>query len=202
MAKKEYTRGDVVNIFGRVIGRGIELSGGALLLLSKGLARFARGVFWISGKHVDMVETLKELKQKKVVDAEEIPLLSEGENSMHMIVEKLSSVERALSYSQSVYENDILPKDEILKIDTQALIMAKAIRNIMDRTKDLQLKNEGIKVAEAFIKASKHFIKYHSVTDKHKDNNKYDLMAEAGEVKKGLLRLQASVTKWSEEENK
>lgn len=206
MAKKEFSKGDVVNIFGRVIGRGIEFSGGVILFLSKGIARFTRGIFWFVGKHMDMVDTLKERKplpHRRVIDVGETPRLDKAEHfeSLEEIMDRLTPIEQALNYSQLVYENDILPKEEILRIDNQALIMAKAIRNLMNRVKDPQLKKEGIKIMEMFLKISSLSLKYHKTSDKRIGRKSRELLAEVGKVKSCLVRnfLESSLRRPAEE---
>lgn len=178
MAKKEYTKGEVIGIFGRIIGKGIELTGSGIFVISKLFARIATSLFWLAGKHVDMVDTVKEMRQKKIIDGDSIlmktsekaeivegrktpALPTDPELMLSKLVERVRSIESALVYAQSAYKNKVLPLKEICKIDNQAIFMAKAIREYAKQLTDSQIKSTGIKKAEVFLNASTLFLKYH-----------------------------------------
>lgn len=199
MASKEYTKGDVINIFGKVIAKGLDLSGGAFLLLSKGLANLARGIFWIAGKHVDMVTTIKEIKQKNTIEAE----LGEETKAISMdefteIPEKLSPIQQALEYAESAYAHNTLPKEEILKIDTQGLMMAKAIKSVIESIKIPVLKDEGIKSADAFIKSCSVFLEYHQTGNEKTKIKAGKLLENAINIKKKFIEIIAQAGKAQE----
>lgn len=191
MANKEFTRGDVINIFGRVIGKSIEITGGGIFLLSKGLAKVARGVFWVAGKHVDTANTLINIKrrdeEKPLIEADRPNKDLRGRDEILEIMEKITPIEQALNYSQSAYEDEILPQDEVIKIDNQAIMMAKAARNFLERLEDSQLKKEGIKNAEAFLKVSSLFLKYHNTGNESFHRKAKELLKEVSEFKRKLM---------------
>ena len=171
MAKKEFTKGEVINIFGKVVAKGVDYSGRTVFLLSKGMANLARGIFWVAGKHVDMVTTIKEIRRHDAIEAEVVDekpaVISMDEFAA--IPEKIAPIQQALEYAESAFANSTLPKEEILKIDTQGLLMAQAIKNVIEQIQPPALKSEGKKTAEAFIKACSMFIEYHqSGSERHK----------------------------------
>lgn len=186
MARKEYTKGDVINIFGKVIAKGLDLSGGAFLLLSKGIAHCARGIFWIAGKHVDMVTTIKEIKQSNnnVLETRAISMEEFAE-----IPEKITPIQQALEYAESAYGNNTLPKEEILKIDTQGLLMAKAIKNVTERIQTPLLKDEGIKTADAFMKTCSMFLEYHQSGNEKLKIKAEKLLENAIDIKKKFIEI-------------
>lgn len=163
----------MIGIFGRVIGKTIEGVGYGFLFGSKALSRVTSMFFGISGMHVDMVQTIKEMGNEneaqernsmfEIEEERELPALES--DTIYTESEKVSRqfemIKLALHYSQTVYNERMLPLRQILIIDKQALIMAKATRIYISKNGDAQFKQENGKTAEAYERICTLFVKYH-----------------------------------------
>ena len=167
----------MINILGQVAGKGIELVGVGLLLGAKALSGVTRGLFFLGSKHVDMVETLKDMKNSgngdnygALPEAEQVVLLPPGEEAPQAtengkIVREFNLVRSALEYSNRAYAERMLPVEEVLRVDNQALIMAKAIEQYLKKHADYQLKKEYGRTAGLLVQACSLFMKYHRSGD-------------------------------------
>lgn len=138
-----------------------------------------------------MVETIKELKGRKniagsnsVIDVEDKRIFPESDIEItpldkEKILKEFDLIRLALEYSQKVYKEKMLPVEEILTIDHQALIMAKATKEYLKKQSSSQLKRENIKAAESFIQVCSLFAKYHSTGNKLYCNNAEKWLATA-----------------------
>ena len=185
MADKEYTKGDVIGIFGRTISSAVAVSGTCVYIGSRFFSRVIYLFFWMAGRHVDMANTsgvLKKFKAKKkkafdissdierIEENEELLSLPDDTETVFARTGKLSDelnlIRKALDYSQETYKRQMLPVEEIINIDNQAFIMAKAVRNHLKNNCNFRFKD--VKVAEELMTIASLFQKYHST-----DNMKY-----------------------------
>ncbi len=187
MATKEYTKGDVVGIFGRVIGSAVAVSGTCVYIGSRFFSRVIYFFFWMAGRHIDMANTLKasekkKSKKKKSFDiSSDIERIEENEELLSLpddtetvfartgkLSDELNLIRQAMDYSQKTYKRQMLPVEEIIKIDNQAFIMAKAVRNHLKNNCNSRFKDAKVKIAEELMTIASLFQKYHST-----DNMKY-----------------------------
>lgn len=177
MARKEYTQGDVIGIIGRVIGKGIEVIGFSIFLGAKILARLSTSFLWMVGKQVDMTNTLKEIKEEKSDkvykiskdDPEVLPSPEfELDSQARQVKNEMNLIRQALDYSEKAYSSKLLPIREVLRIDKQASIMAKATRNFLKNNSNTALNDLESKMAEALVNACSFYEQYHAT-----DNTRY-----------------------------
>lgn len=160
---------------GHVVGKGIELVGVGLLYGSKALSMATKGLFFMGGKHVDMVDTLKEMAYEKrdvlpgpgiedaqysVVETSDEPVPSIHENEK--LEREYDLIRLALEYSNRAYAERMLPVEEVLRVDRQALLMAKAIQQYLKKHTDAQLKKEYNRKTVEIVQACTLFEKYHA----------------------------------------
>ncbi len=187
MAAKEYTKGDVIGIFGRTISSAVAVSGTCVYIGSRAFSRVIYSFFWIVGRNVDMANTSRALKKnkakkKKAFDIssdtarteenEELLSLPDNTDTVFARTGKLSDelnlIRQALDYSHETYKRQMLPVEEIIKIDNQAFMMAKAVRNHLKNNCNSRFKDTKVKIAEELMTIASLFQKYHST-----DNMKY-----------------------------
>lgn len=163
----------MINIIGQVAGKGIEMVGIGLLFGARAVAMVTRGVFFVGGKNVDMVETIRDMKSAREIDGEirllenqsavtmplgeEVPLATEQDK----IARVFRLVRLALEYSTRAYNEKMLPIEQIVLVDRQAIIMANAIEQYLRKNGDVQLKKEYCGRAKSLAQASSLFMKYH-----------------------------------------
>ncbi|MFC1522235.1 hypothetical protein ACFL6Y_07480 [Elusimicrobiota bacterium] len=146
--------------------------------LSKVLSHSARYFFFLAGKHVDMVTTIKGLKLIRSdaisTDGDDYmpPDNATGPRSRSNgdgVSRHFEPIMLAISYSQAAYDQQMLPKEEVLKIDKQAQVMAKALGNVLEAKGGAILKSDATKTADEYFKACSLHAKYHqSGKEKHK----------------------------------
>jgi hypothetical protein len=187
MATKEYTKGEVIGIFGRIISSAVAVGGTCVYVASRIFSRVIYSFFWIAGRNVDLANTARKSKRfkpkkKMALDISPDIEVTEGEDELLLLPEERKAVfagagelsdefnliRRALYYSQETYERKMLPAEEIIKIDNQAFMMAKAVRNHLKNNCNSRFKDAKVKIAEELITITSLFQKYHST-----DNRKY-----------------------------
>lgn len=187
MADKEYTKGDVIGIFGRTVSSAVAVSGACVYIGSRFFSHVIYFFFWMAGRHIDMANTLKASKNKRSGKTKAIEIspdkvrIEEDEDLLSLpddteivfaradkLSEELNLVRQALDYSQETYKRQMLPAEEIIKIDNQAFIMAKAVRNHLKNNCNSRFKDAKVKIAEELMTIASLFQKYHST-----DNMKY-----------------------------
>lgn len=176
----------MAGIFGRVIGGGIEIAGTGLYWMSRGFSQTARGAFWLVGRHLDMMDALKN-PGRSGCEHEAI----EGEHLSDLaFAEKFEPIALALRYSQAAYEARLLPLAEIVRIDGQAHIIAQAMLNILPSSRGTDIETRAAEAARAYLEASDLFLKYHcSGKEKWKKRAEAYLAdaEEQGKLVRGLL---------------
>lgn len=171
----------MINIIGQVVGKGIEFIGVGLMFGAKAVATVTRSVFFVGGKNVDMVDTLRDMGTVREID-EDAGLIEVRTSVTMPRVEALPSaidrdtvvrvfglIRQALEYGESAYRENILPIEEIVIVDRQAEVMAKAIEKYLHKNEDHGLKKEFGCRASAFVNAAALYMKYHhSGDEKHR----------------------------------
>jgi hypothetical protein len=187
MAAKEYSKGDVIGIFGRTISSAVAVSGACVYIASRAFSRVIYSFFWIAGRNVDLATTSRRLKKSKSgkkrgsdvssdtgKSGEKEELLSSPEERetgsvrRDRLTDELNLIRQALDYSQETYARQMLPVEEVIKIDNQAFMMAKAVRNHLKNNCNSRFTDTKLKIAEELMTISSLFQKYHST-----DNMKY-----------------------------
>ncbi len=173
----------MAGIFGRVVGGGIEIAGTGLYWVSRGFSQTARGAFWLVGKHLDMMDALKNPGRSGCehgeIDAENLP--------DQMLGEKFEPIALALKYSQSAYEARLLPLAEIVRIDGQARIIAQAMVNILPSVGGSAIETRAAEAARTYLEASDLFLKYHC-SGKDKWKKRAEAYLADAEEQRQLLR--------------
>ena len=158
---------------GRVVGKSIEAVGVGLLFGARTLSVITKGLFSIGGKQIDMMDTLKEIAHEKteptdafIEDAHYTVIEQPCEPSIPSndggtVGRETELVELALSYSSKAYAERMLPLAEILRVDHQALIMAKAIQKYEKKLESFELKKELNRKTSAMVEICVLFQKYH-----------------------------------------
>jgi len=185
----------VINIIGQVAGKGIEMIGVGLLYGTKALSVVTRGVFFMGGKNVDMVETLRDMSAggefkndvRLLPDHATVTMPHEDIASPGMDDDKIgrafSLVRLAIEYGTRAYDERMLPIEEIVVVDKQATIMANAIKQYLRKSDNFRFKNEFINKAELFVQASSLFMKYHRTGNELFRNDAEGLIEEANQWK-------------------
>lgn len=176
MAQKEYTKGDVIGIIGRVIGKGFEIIGFGIFLGAKVMSKLSTSISWMVGKQVDMTNTIKERRAKERISIYDYDLVKDStpelllpelelENNApkaQKAANEFNLIRQALDYGEKAHKSNLLPINEILRIDRQALIMAKATRNILKNNSNSVLNVLELKTAEALVNACSFYEQYHA----------------------------------------
>jgi len=160
---------------GHVVGKGIEMAGVGLLYGAKALSMATKSLFFMGGKHVDMVNTLKEMAYDKrevlpgpgIEDAQYSVVetstgLVPSTNENEKIEREYDLIRLALDYSNRAYAARMLPVEEVLRVDRQALLMAKAIQQYLKKHTDAQLKKEYNRKTVEIVQVCTLFEKYHT----------------------------------------
>lgn len=144
------------------------MAGYGVLQVSKAVACMTRTVFVFGGKNVDMINTIKDITDKTI--NESYPDHTDQQMLVAVLPEKLQPkfhvIQLALQYSQYAYENSILPRDQILLIDQQAVFIARAIHTVIAKGKNTPLKAESVKIAKIMESLCMLYYIYHKTGDK------------------------------------
>jgi hypothetical protein len=176
---------------GHVVGKGIELAGVGVLYGAKTLSMVTRGLFFMGGKHVDMVDTLKEMaygNRENPADARieeaEYTVIGASAGLIPSIREN-GKIERqydlirlALVYGNRAYSERMLPLEEVLRVDRQAQLMAKAIQQYLKKHSDTHLKKEYSRKASEIVQVCTLFEKYHSTGNEQYRNEAERILGE------------------------
>jgi hypothetical protein len=169
---EEYAKGDVIGIFSRVIDKALEGVGHGCMRGRKVLSRVTGNLFGFSGRHADMIETIKELGNEKYIPECGSFFNKEGgkpaeleSDSVHAEIEKILKqfelIKSALIYSQNAYTQKMLPLRQILIIDKQAMKIAEATMVYLSNSGNVQFVKKFVKTAEMFERVCSLFVKYH-----------------------------------------
>jgi hypothetical protein len=163
----------VIDIIGRIAGMGIEAVGTGLKYGAKATAAVTRGVFFVFGKNVDMIETLKEIRSARETGTAPRRLEAPSEVIMPCGTDEVcdteyNKVERvftliklALEYSSLAYREKMLPVDQIVLVDRQAQIMAHALEQYLRKHKNAGVRKVHSAKVESLVVATSLFMKYH-----------------------------------------
>lgn len=163
----------MINIIGRVAGTGIEAVGTGLRFGAKAIAGITRGAFFVFGKNVDMIETLKDMRNAREISGNIRPLEVQSTVTMPLgreavptaegdtIERVLSLIRLALEYSTRAYNEKMLPIEQIVLVDRQAQIMSNAIEQYLRKQGDFEVKKIYGGKVESLVLASSLFMKYH-----------------------------------------
>jgi hypothetical protein len=193
----------VINIIGQVIGKSIEIVGVGLMYGTKAIAGVTRSVFFISGKNVDMVDTLREIRNERISDSgtrlievrsvvmmppdHEWPTTDEEDRAK--IVQTFRLIQMALEYSSRACEAKILPIEEIMTVDRQAINMANAIRQYLRKQGNVHLVKEYGRTTDSLARAASLCMKYHESGNKQVWHDAQHLLKEIyGIASEGEIR--------------
>ncbi len=172
------------------MGGGIELAGSTLFLMSRVLSRAARMTFWMAGRQVDMINTVIDLQMpsfrrntRGVIDVEIEPSETPKDEE---VLAQFTPIELAFKYSAAAYEQQTLPLMEVVKIDTQAQLMSKAIVNVLQGTGCLMHKGRAVNAAKTYLEACTNHFKYHQTGNERYKKKALKYLADAQEYRRDL----------------
>lgn len=143
------------------------------------------------GRSIRAERSTQALLGKRHEDTAETLLVSEPMADDSMNLETVSKIKhaanefniirQALDYGEKAYKSDLLPTREILRIDKQALIMAKATLNILKDNSNSSSNGFELKMAEALVNACSCYEQYHAT-----DNARYRKKAQEYLLRAGV----------------